>query len=52
MDEQRLGLTHALLPDWRGGICCKVITDGSIAAGDGVVIKKVVKKSEQSELNF
>lgn len=48
MDEQRLGLTQALLPDWRGGVCCRVLTDGLIVAGDGVVVKKI----EQPELNF
>ncbi|MGO4892604.1 MOSC domain-containing protein [Flavobacterium sp. W21_SRS_FM6] len=38
MDAQVLGLTKALLPVWRGGVCCKVIADGRITLGDKVVI--------------
>ena len=48
MDKQHLGLTEALLPNWRGGVCCRVIADGTIATGDKVMIKKI----EQSELNL
>lgn len=36
MDEQHQGLTAALVPDWRGGVCCKVVTPGEIAIGDAV----------------
>lgn len=36
MDEQHPGLTAALLPDWRGGVCCDVVTPGAIEVGDPV----------------
>jgi MOSC domain-containing protein YiiM len=36
MDEQHPGLTAALDPDWRGGVCCKVTAQGNIAVGDSV----------------
>ena len=36
MDFQHPGLTAALAPDWRGGICCKVIRAGEIEIGDSV----------------
>ncbi len=36
MDEQHPGLTAALLPDWRGGVCCDVVTPGAIRVGDPV----------------
>ena len=36
MDEQHPGLTAALAPEWRGGICCKVTKAGSIKVGDQV----------------
>lgn len=38
MDEQHQGLTKALMPDWRGGVCCKVIADGRISIGDTIQI--------------
>jgi MOSC domain-containing protein YiiM len=38
MDAQVMGLMQALTPDWRGGICCKVIADGRITIGDKVHI--------------
>ena len=38
MDKQHLGLTAALTPDWRGGVCCNVITPGAIQVGDSVEI--------------
>lgn len=34
MDAQQQGLTQALTPDWRGGVCCTVIADGRIKVGD------------------
>lgn len=34
MDEQRQGLKSALLPEWRGGVCCKVIKAGALKVGD------------------
>jgi MOSC domain-containing protein YiiM len=36
MDAQVSGLTAALTPDWRGGVCCRVITGGEIHVGDTV----------------
>jgi MOSC domain-containing protein YiiM len=36
MEEKRSGLRKALTPDWRGGVCCKVLSAGRIAVGDDV----------------
>ena len=36
MDAQHSGLTAALTPDWRGGICCNVVKGGDIKLGDDV----------------
>jgi len=36
MDAQHPGLTAALAPDWRGGVCCKVVQAGEIRIGDAV----------------
>ena len=36
MDEQHAGLTHALTPDWRAGVCCRVIQGGTVRLGDKV----------------
>lgn len=36
MDEQHQGLTAALTPNWRGGICCDVIKPGNLVIGDQV----------------
>ena len=36
MDAQHAGLTAALTPDWRGGICCNVLKGGTINKGDPV----------------
>ena len=38
MEEQAAGLLAALTPDWRGGVCCRVVTGGDIAVGDDVSI--------------
>jgi MOSC domain-containing protein YiiM len=38
MDEQYLGLTNALMPDWRGGVCCSVVRGGNIMNGDKVTL--------------
>lgn len=38
MDSQHQGLTQALTPDWRGGVCCRVIADGRIKINDNVQI--------------
>ncbi len=39
MDALREGLRRALTPDWRGGICGRVISEGEIALGDEVRIE-------------
>jgi MOSC domain-containing protein YiiM len=36
MDAQHQGLTAALTPNWRGGICCDVIKPGEIKIGDQI----------------
>jgi len=36
MDAQQPGLTAALTPEWRGGICCDVAKPGDIKIGDQV----------------
>lgn len=38
MDQQHDGLTRALTPDWRGGVCCRVLEGGNVAVGDTVEI--------------
>ena len=38
MDAQHQGLTQALTPDWRGGVCCRVIADGRVKTDDDVQI--------------
>jgi MOSC domain-containing protein YiiM len=38
MDEQHLGLTAALTPDWRAGVCCRVLQAGQIHINDGVTL--------------
>lgn len=40
MDAQHQGLTQALTPDWRGGVCCRVISDGRVKVGDQVTLQK------------
>ncbi|HSD70638.1 MAG TPA: MOSC domain-containing protein [Woeseiaceae bacterium] len=36
MEEQCEGLKAALQPDWRGGVCCRVLQDGPVRIGDTV----------------
>ena len=36
MENTRAGLRNALTPDWRGGVCCRVLSGGHIAIGDSV----------------
>ena len=38
MDKQHLGLRNKLEPNWRGGVCCRVISSGIITIGDEVLI--------------
>lgn len=39
MDQQHQGLRKALEPDWRGGVCCKVIQSGDVRLGDRIFIE-------------
>ena len=39
MDQARRGLRAALTPDWRGGVCCKVLKGGTIRVGDEVDVE-------------
>ena len=36
MDRAVPGLRAALTPDWAGGVCCRVLSGGTIAVGDDV----------------
>ncbi|WP_425229865.1 MOSC domain-containing protein [Sphingomonas sp.] len=38
MDEVAPGLFAALVPDWRGGVCTRVLTGGAIALGDEIEV--------------
>ncbi len=38
MDDASAGLRKALEPDWRGGVCCRVISGGKISVGDSVTL--------------
>ena len=40
MDALLPGLKAAMMPDWRGGVCGRVLTDGEIAVGDEVRIEE------------
>jgi len=46
MDETCSGLKEALLPDWRGGVTCRVVHGGEIKLDDEVHLK--LKKESQS----
>lgn len=39
MEAAYRGLRPALTPDWRGGVCCRVISGGTIRVGDRVDIE-------------
>jgi MOSC domain-containing protein YiiM len=36
MEKAHAGLKAALTPQWRGGVCCNVISGGSVRIGDAV----------------
>ena len=38
MDEQIKGLTAALIPNWRGGVTCKILSEGIVSEGDQVTL--------------
>ncbi len=38
MEQARKGLMKALMPDWRGGACCRVLSAGKINVGDIVEV--------------
>ena len=38
MDEQMAGLTKALEPNWRGGVMCKILSEGIVSEGDKVTL--------------
>jgi len=37
MDEQLMGLTKALTPNWRGGVTCKLLSEGMVNENDPVI---------------
>ncbi|MBW7907012.1 MAG: MOSC domain-containing protein [Phycisphaerae bacterium] len=39
MDQQHAGLRNALRPEWRGGVCCRVLKGGILRVGDAVVLR-------------
>ncbi len=39
MERAQAGLRAAMTPDWRGGVCCAVISGGSIGLGDAVSVR-------------
>lgn len=36
MEGLRAGLRESMTPNWRGGVCCVVVSGGDIAIGDNV----------------
>lgn len=38
MEKARAGLKAALTPNWRGGVCCNVVSGGRVRVGDAVSI--------------
>lgn len=38
MDLAYKGLKKALLPEWRGGVCCRVIEGAEVSVGDEVIL--------------
>ena len=40
MEEAHAGLYQALVPHWRGGVTCAVVTEGKIRIGDTVTVQR------------
>jgi MOSC domain-containing protein YiiM len=40
MEENRVGLMHALRPEWRGGVVARVIKTGNVTVGCEVVLSR------------
>jgi hypothetical protein len=40
MEEAAEGLLDALKPKWRGGVCCRVISEGKVEIGDDVILSE------------
>ena len=40
MDESAAGLRNALRSNWRGGVCCQVLSGGTIQVGDAVELRE------------
>jgi MOSC domain-containing protein YiiM len=38
MERAQRGLKNALMPDWRGGVLCEVLSPGDIKVGDEVIL--------------
>ena len=38
MERAHRGLKNALMPDWRGGVLCEVLSPGDIKVGDEVIL--------------
>ena len=43
MEAAHRGLRRALAPEWRGGVCCRVLAGGVIRVGDGVEAQDAVQ---------
>lgn len=43
MDEQVAWLTNALVPNWRGGVTCKIIEEGIVNIADEVLLLENTK---------
>jgi MOSC domain-containing protein YiiM len=50
MDDQVEGLCEALRPAWRGGVCCRVLRGGTVAAGDEVILEPADGNSPPAEV--